>query len=174
MRTSVVLVTSTLAAALVLSDAGRAAAPKFYRDDPIARDPETQDASGAQPIVVSGQFDALENSFLNAGDRTPTRALNVNTIDEVPDSSWFTNRAGTAGWSAADAAKGSDLGTGPAAGGWTIVSGKFEGITPGLTIRDGAGDTYFIKFDPPAHRGDGERRRGHLDEVLSCVRVPRA
>jgi hypothetical protein len=152
MRTSVVLVTSTLAAALVLSDAGRAAAPKFYRDDPIARDPETQDASGAQPIVVSGQFDSLENSFLNAGDRTPTRALNVNTIDEVPDSSWFTNRAGTAGWSAADAAKGSDLGTGPAAGSWTIVSGKFEGITPGLTIRDGAGDTYFIKFDPPAHR----------------------
>ena len=151
MRTSVVLVALTLAAALALSDAGRAGAPKFYRDDPIARDPETQDASGARPIPVSGQFDALENSFMNAGARTPTRAVNVNTIDEVPDSSWFTNRAGTAGWSAADAAKGPDAGTGPAAGGWTIVSGKFEGITPGLTIRDGAGDTFFIKFDPPAH-----------------------
>ncbi len=151
MRTSVVLLTSTLAAALVLSDAGRASAPKFYRDDPIARDPETQDASGARPIEASGQFDALENSFLNAGDRTPARAMNVNTIDEVPDSSWFTNRAGTPGWSGADAAKGPDQGTGPAAGDWTIVSGKFEGITPGLTIRDTAGDTYFIKFDPPAH-----------------------
>jgi hypothetical protein len=151
MRTSAVLLTCTLAVTLVPADAGRAAAPKFYRDDPITRDPETQDASGAQPIGISGQFDVLENSFLNAGDRTPTRAMNVNTIDEVPDSSWFTNRAGTAGWSPADAAKGPDRGAGPAAGGWTIVSGKFEGITPGLTIRDGAGDTYFIKFDPPAH-----------------------
>jgi len=150
MHTSLVLVTSTLAAALVLSDAGRASAPKFYRDDPIARDPETQDASGARPIPTSGQFDLLENSFLSGGDKTPVRAMNVNTLDEVPDSSWFTNRAGTAGWSPADAARGSDAGTGPAAGGWTIVSGKFEGITPGLTIRDGVGDTYFIKFDPPA------------------------
>jgi hypothetical protein len=151
MRTSTVLLTSTLAAALVLSDAGRASAPKFYRDDPIVRDPETQDASGAQPIEVSSQFDLLENSFGNGDDKTPTRAMNVNTIDEVPDSSWFTNRAGTAAWSAADAAKGSDTGTGPAPGSWTIVSGKFEGITPGLTIRDSAGDIYFIKFDPPAH-----------------------
>ena len=26
--------------------------------------------------------------------RNPVRAQNVNTVDEVPDSSWFTNRVG--------------------------------------------------------------------------------
>jgi hypothetical protein len=134
-----------------LSDSGRAALPKFFGDDPIARDPETQDASRVQPIEVSQQFDFVENSFLNAGDATAARAVNVNTIDEVPDSSWFTNRAGSRRWSAADAARGADTGTGPAPGPWTIVAAKAEGITPGMTIRDTAGDVYFVKFDPPSN-----------------------
>ena len=151
MRPPLVFVSSMLALTLALSGGDRASGPKFYRDDPIARDPETQDASGARPIDISGQFDFAENTFLNAGDRTPVRARNVNTIDEVPDSSWFTNRAGTAGWSAADAAKGPDTGTGPAPGLLTIVSAKSEGITPGLIIRDSAGVTYFVKFDPPSN-----------------------
>ena len=40
-----------LAAAIgVLADrASRRKAPRFYRDDPIAREPEPQDASSAQP-----------------------------------------------------------------------------------------------------------------------------
>jgi hypothetical protein len=130
---------------------GQAAAPKFFADDPIARDPETQDASGVQPIPSSGQYDFIENSFLGVGDDTNKRAVNVNTIDEVPDSSWFTNRAGTSRWSAAQAATGPDSGTGPAPGPWTIVAAKTEGITPGMTIRDAAGVVYFIKFDPPSN-----------------------
>ena len=36
------------------------------------------------------------NLFVNAGYKpTGLRAKNINTIDEVPDSSWFTNRIGT-------------------------------------------------------------------------------
>jgi hypothetical protein len=151
MRIPLACAASTLAVALVLSEAGRAAAPKFYRDDPITRDPETQDASAAQPLELSEQFDFVENTFLDAGERALTRAANVNTIDEVPDSSWFTNRATSARWSPADAVKGPDTGTGPAAGTWTIVSAKTEGVTPGMTIRDPAGDIYFIKFDPPSN-----------------------
>ena len=46
--------------------------------------------------------------------------------------------------------KGPDTGTGPS-GTWTIVSGKMEGVAPGFTIRDGAGQLYFIKFDPPSN-----------------------
>jgi hypothetical protein len=143
-----------LAAAIVctfaLGGAG-AAGLKFFADDPITRDPESEDSSRVQPVEISQQFDFVENSFLNAGDRTVMRAVNVNTVDEVPDSSWFTNRAGTPRWSPAEAAKGPDTGTGPAAGPWTIVAAKSEGITPGLTIRDSAGDVYFIKFDPPSN-----------------------
>lgn len=150
MHTRYSLLVLALAGSVVLSGAGRAAGPKFFGDDPISRDPETQDASGVQPIEISQQFDYVENSFLNAGDRTPQRAVNVTTVDEVPDSSWFTNRTGTGKWSE-DAAKGPDSGSGPAAGPWTIVAAKSEGVTPGMTIRDSAGDLYFIKFDPPSN-----------------------
>jgi len=151
MRTPNLLLVLALAGTLALPGSGRAAGPKFFDDDPIARDPETQDAARVQPIELSEQFDFVENSFLKAGDRAPVRAANVNTVDEVPDSSWFTNRAGSARWLAADAAKGPDAGAGPAAGPWTIVSAKTEGITPGMIIRDSAGDVYFIKFDPPSN-----------------------
>ena len=125
------------------------AGQKFYPDDPIWRDPETQDASAVKPIDLSDQYDFIENTFLDAGDETPRRAVNVNTVDEVPDSSWFTNRIGRDYWSPARLVRGPNTGDGPAPGPWTIVGGKSEGITPGLTIRDTAGDLYFIKFDPP-------------------------
>ena len=140
-----------LAGALVLSGGARAGGPRFFGDDPIAHDPETQDASRVQPIPSSQQFDFVENAFLKAGDHTPVRAINVNTVDEVPDSNWFTNRAGTARWSPADAAKGPDSGPGPAPGPWTIVGAKQEGVTPGMTIRDPGGAVYYIKFDPPSN-----------------------
>ena len=68
---------------------------RFYSDDPIWRDPESQDASKVTQLKkVSDQYDLVENSFLGAGDKTERRAVNVNTVDEVPDSSWFTNRVG--------------------------------------------------------------------------------
>ena len=60
------LVCATLAGAGVLLGAGQ----KFYPDDPIWRDPETQDASAAKPIDLSQQYDFVENTFLDAGDET--------------------------------------------------------------------------------------------------------
>jgi hypothetical protein len=131
--------------------ASRAAAPRFYSDDPIRRDPESQDASQVQPIQVSDQFDLVENSFLGAGDKADRHAVNVNTVDEVPDSSWFTNRVGPLQKGAPDLSAlttGPDTGQGPAPGPWTIISRKGEGVTPGFTIRDSAGEIYWIKFDP--------------------------
>ena len=83
-----------LVGAWLAAPPGRAAAPRFYSDDPIWRDPESQDASKTLPTKVSDQYDLVENSFFGAGDRTERHAVNVNTIDEVPDSSWFTNRVG--------------------------------------------------------------------------------
>ena len=123
--------------------------PKFYRDDPISVDPENQDASGMRRLPASEQFDFVENTFLGAGDETDKRAVNINTVDEVPDSSWFTNRVGREPWTPERIAKGPDTIDGPVPGPWTVVAGKSEGITPGLTIKDSAGETYFIKFDPP-------------------------
>jgi hypothetical protein len=140
-----------VAAVWLAAAAPRGAAVRFYSDDPIARDPETQDASSAQAVEVSGQFDLIENSFLGAGDEADIRAVNVNTIDEVPDSSWFTNRLGAAGAprpAVAEIVKGPDTGGGPAAGVWTVTGRKSEGVTPGFTIKDSTGEIYWIKFDP--------------------------
>ncbi len=128
-----------------------AAGQKFYRDDPIWRDPDTQDASVAKPVTISEQYDFIENTFLDAGDEDARRAANINTVDQVPDSSWFTNRIGRDRWTTEQIVRGPNTGNGPAEGPWTIVGAKSEGITPGLTIRDTAGDTYFIKFDPPSN-----------------------
>ena len=127
------------------------AAARFYSDDPLWRDPEGQDASKTQAVDVSDQYDLIENSFLGAGEETAVRALNMNTVEEVPDSSWFTNRVGprmTGPLNIAEVTKGSDVGTGPAAGTWTVTGRKSEGVTPGFTIKDSTGEIYWIKFDP--------------------------
>jgi hypothetical protein len=124
---------------------------KFYRDDPLLADPETQDASHVKPWKVNESYDFIQNSFLDAGEHRDVRAANVNTLDEVPDSSWFTNRMGSRVMTADEVETGPVAGTGPEPGVWTIVSGKNEGITPGLTIADVRGDIYFVKFDPPSN-----------------------
>jgi hypothetical protein len=81
-------------------------------------------------------------------------AGNVNTLDEVPNSTWFTNRIGLFPLSPEEAARGPCAQDGPSRDGpWTIVSAKTEGVTPGFNIRDARGDTYLIKFDPPGYLG---------------------
>ena len=122
--TGAFILISTVAA---LTSAGQ----KFYRDDPLWRDPETQDAAAVKPAPISEQYDFIENTFLDAGDKTPKRAVNINTVDEVPDSSWFTNRIGRDQWSTERLVRGPDTGSGPAPGPWTIVSGKARGSRPG-------------------------------------------
>ena len=64
------------------------------------------------------------------------RAQNLNTVDEVPDSSWFTNRAGHRPLTPEDVASGPDTSDGPAPGTWTITSSKSDGVTPGFTVKD--------------------------------------
>ena len=140
-----------VAVALAAASPGRAAGPKFYPDDPVARDPETQDASGVAERDASQLYDALANSLLDPGDEADIRALNVNTIGEVPDSSWFTNRAGARRMSVAELVKGPDQDAGPAPGIWMVTGKKTEGVTPGLTITDQKGDKYWIKFDPKSN-----------------------
>jgi hypothetical protein len=69
--------------------------PRFYPDDPITRQPESQDASKAAPYDDSEMYRQIYNLFVTSKyEPSGLRAKNINTIDEVPDSSWFTNRIG--------------------------------------------------------------------------------
>ena len=123
--------------------------PKFYDDDPLLREPETQDASNVQERDNILAFDLLQNLFATPGDTRRIRAQNVNTIDEVADSNWFTNRILTRPLSVEEALRGAVANPGPAPGPMTVLRAKPVGVTPGFTGRDTAGVTWFIQFDAP-------------------------
>jgi len=76
-------------------------------------------------------------------------SYNVNSLDEVPDSSWFTNRIGRFGMSAEEVRRGPDRGSGPAPGILTVTKGKSSGVAVGFWVKDERGDSYLLKFDPP-------------------------
>lgn len=130
-------------------------AMRFSRVDPITVDDDTlQDASKFEEIDLSEGFDWLVNQFGSPGDRTPRRALNVNTLDEVPDSSWFTNRIGTRAMPLAETLRGANT-FDPAEARewdtWTIVDGKGPGgYQPGFRAeRPGdPGRVYQLEIDP--------------------------
>ena len=76
------------------------------------------------------------------------RARNVNSMDEVPNSTWFTNRLGIRTMSPGQVARGPNQGPGPeAARPWTILSSKVGGAAPGFIIKDARGERYLLKFD---------------------------
>jgi hypothetical protein len=146
MRATPWFIAATTAVLTIASS--HAAAPKFYPDDPLPREPETQDASGAANSDVDLFSDLLVNLFMKPGDVTPgVRAGNINTIDEVPDSSWFTNRIGTVPLSAADISRGANVGQGPAPGRWTVIGAKLSGAAPGFRVKDSKGEVWFLSLD---------------------------
>jgi hypothetical protein len=128
----------------------RTAGPKFFSDDPIAREPEAADASGAQEWDIDLFYDLSYNLFVTPR-RVPAnvRAQNINTIDEVPDSSWFTNRIGARPMTAEEIVKGPVPGPAPVPTQWTITREKSSGAAPGFTARDANGQTWFVSFDAP-------------------------
>jgi hypothetical protein len=127
-------------------------AQRFLPDDPLFVDHDTIDTPEPPgEIELAGGWDMIQNTF-GFGRPSPQpseRAANVNSIDEVPDSSWFTNRIGVREMSLEELARGPNQTGGPdLSSPWVVIRGKSSGITPGFTIRDARGDTYFIKFDP--------------------------
>ena len=148
-RAAVFLGLTLLLAAAVVSPSGLGAQrPRFFPDDPLPREPETQDASNVQRWEIPLTPDLLQNLFGTPGDLTPNvRAQNINTADEVPDSSWFTNRIYAKALSIDEITRGPLTTDGPAPGKWTVIRGKGAGVAPGFTVRDEKGGEWFVSFD---------------------------
>ena len=126
--------------------------PRYYPDDPIARAPESQDASKAQPIERSQMYELTYNLFVTSGHKASgLRAQNLNTIDEVPDSSWFTNRIGSRAVTEEELLRGPNVGAPPDPSKWVLIREKTSGAHPGFTAVDARGETWFIEFDPPSY-----------------------
>jgi hypothetical protein len=124
--------------------------PHFYRDDPLTREPESQDASRAAESEIGDLYEMVHNLFVTPGyEPSGLRAENLNTIDEVPDSSWFTNRIGTSALTTEELVRGPIAGAPPDPSRWVIMREKPSGVHPGITARDAKGEVWFLEFDPP-------------------------
>ena len=75
------------------------------------------------------------------------RALGVNALDEVPDSTWFTNRIGTHELTPDEIKLGTVTDNPELHKPWMIRSTKIGGTTLGFIIKDARGVKYMLKFD---------------------------
>ena len=120
------------------------------------RDDDRYDIPEPKPLVRDDYYDLLDYSFFKQFEQAadmprnfrklagkPKQALNVTPLDEVQDSSWFTNRIGVRRLSAEELRRGPNAAQGPdLKHDWTIVAGKTQGVTPGFTIKDARGDRF--------------------------------
>jgi len=125
-------------------------APTLWLDDdrrPFLPKPE--------PSFVPLYWDGADHIFFRPFSHawlleTGHPARNVNAFDEVPDSSWFTNRIGRHPMSPEEVARGACTGRGPEEEfPWTVVGVKADGANPGFRIKTSSGKVHVIKFDDP-------------------------
>jgi hypothetical protein len=128
---------------------------KFYADDPLWREQAPHPVSGISTRSVDHIYDFLKSSYVTPRregkfrKQSPQPALDVNTLGEVPDSSWYTNRHALHRMSIAALQRGPGNSTPPdPSRSWRITSAKSDGITPGFVIEDSQRIRYVLKFDP--------------------------
>ena len=80
----------------------------------------------------------------------PRQAANVDESDQVRlPSTWWTPRLGSRPVTVDQMLHGPGPGTGPAPGKLVVVRAKTQGVTPGFFVKDSAGASFLLKFDPP-------------------------
>jgi hypothetical protein len=131
--------------ACILAAASPACAEKFYPDDPLTAMPKPLPVAHARNRKINELYDFLTNST-TAPRQKPIRALGINTLGEVLDSDWYTNRTGL---TIEELQRGPDRGHAPAPGPLTITAVKTEGVTPGFWIKDSRDRKFLVKVDPP-------------------------
>ncbi len=127
--------------------------PRFLPDDPLWQEPPPRSAAGVQPNHFLNIVDFYKNTFHKKGERNSAANVHpsegINTLGEVPDGAWYTNRHWRTRMSLEELARGPhDVGPPDTSGVWTVVAAKSEGVTPGFTIEDARGRRYLLKFDP--------------------------
>jgi hypothetical protein len=140
------------------------------RNDPhhVACAPEPYESpfywDGADNLVFRGLSEGL--GIVRSGE-----AVNVNSLDEVPDSAWFTNRIGVHSMTPEEVARGACapaqlLDPAHAAdGSWVVDKGKMEGWSPGFRVDVPGKGRYFIK----AEDKDVEPERQAASSVIGAA-----
>lgn len=145
---------ATFAAGALLA-AACATSPRFS-DAPIVWKLEDREHI---PEPRAKEYQRIAERIEQFGTRRLTRLLelrdkelahNVNNLDEVPNSTWFTNRIGIRNVSPEEAALGASQ-AGPPKLPLSVTSGKPGGKNPGLVAEDAEGRKFVIKFDRKSH-----------------------
>ena len=95
-------------------------------------------------------------------------ARDVNALDEVPDSTWFTNRLGIRELTPTEAVTGVDS-TGAPVLPFKIIHAKKGGANPGFIAADSRGVKYLVKFDTAANPGQQTATDAIVNRILWTV-----
>jgi hypothetical protein len=115
--------------------------------EPKARSADYYDAFFKGQLIEGLKQDLDLPRWIRRAVGQPKQASNVNTLDEVPDSSWYTNRHHLHRMSAEQLQRGPNTGKGPDFSTAAITKAKTSGVTPGVMLKDANGESYLIKFD---------------------------
>jgi hypothetical protein len=100
------------------------------------RVPEVPLLYQTKPQEIDDLYDfAIDSAHYKVPPATPS--LGTNTLGEVPDSSWYTNRD-LHRMTRAELQRGSRTSDGPVPP-FTVVAAKTEGVSPGFRMHDGHG-----------------------------------
>ena len=121
-------------------------AQHFYPDDPISSDPDRMSIDEPEYRSLSPAYDLLDNSLGGNGVSELQRAEGTNTLGEVPDSSWFTNRIGDRDMSIEELIEGAFDTSAPIAP-LVVIGSDLRTGARRILIQDRAGDNYELVFD---------------------------
>jgi hypothetical protein len=148
-----VTVTATLLVA-ILAFAGKRSSEVLWLDfdmkdipEPKERSSDYYDAFFKGQVIEKAKQRTDVPRWIRLAVGHPKRASNVNAVDEVPDSSWYTNRHHIHRMSTAELQRGPNRGPGPDFSSALITKAKPSGVTPGMMLKDANGQSYLVKFD---------------------------
>lgn len=128
-------------------------ARKFFDDDPLDKDPPPLPAEKVTLRRISDVYDLFAGILTKRGEQKtkarPIPAQAVNTLGEVPDNAWYTNRHYRHPMTIEELVRGpGDQNPPDTSGLLTIVAPKTEGVTAGFWMDDTRGRRYNVKLDP--------------------------
>jgi hypothetical protein len=118
-------------------------------DRPLAKAPKPTEYSGSVYTLDAALFGPISRSL---DVDVAGEATNVNAQDEVPDSTWFTNRTPPS----SEIARGACADVQPPALPLRVKRAKEGGVTPGFFVEDAHGKKWLVKSDELAPWGQPE------------------
>lgn len=121
--------------------------PHFYPDDPLWHEPKPLPVQNPLTRDIDPLYDFAIMSVATPGvEPEPVHAVNTNTVDEVPDSLWYTNRNYRHPMTIEQLRQGATRGNAPVPP-FKVVGAKLQGVTPGFQMKDARGRRYLCKPD---------------------------